>query len=360
MVGETIDRKAASSNFYKLNARIFQFAGPPEKDKVYRYCTEEGVQAYSQKDFARAEQLFLAAVADAEKRKIQGPALAMMLANLGSAQREEAKLTQSRNTFRLAITVLHNTAPNLRGSVNFTRALNYIAPQYAGLLRKLRLESEASFIEENPMTLLAAREDRSPLTGTVKKTDVDAGKRAPIPARAEKTAREGERGEESDLDRRSPFEDEKGTQPRAHGGGGDGSPAKVEQPGEQAPQREIVTIRQRTYQAEYVAGYEAIKAALHLLSKGMDVTVILDRLGVQAANRHEMTDVPERGSDRLVQVPALVRQFVEKGGTLLISEHWASHYGYVVGRELPQQAKLLTDEQMAEELAKRRGTIIDY
>jgi hypothetical protein len=100
--------------------------------------------------------------------------------------------------------------------------------------------------------------------------------------------------------------------------------------------------------------------ALHLLSKGMDVKVILDRLGVQAADRHDMTDVPERGTDRLVQVPKLVKEFVEKGGTVLISEYWARHYGYVVGRELPQQAKLLTDEQMAEELAKRRGTIIDY
>ncbi len=62
----------------------------------------------------------------------------------------------------------------------------------------------------------------------------------------------------------------------------------------------------------------------------------------------------------LLRPPTLVREFVQKGGTLLISQTWARQFGYAAGRELPHEAKFLTDEQMAEELAKRRGTIIDY
>lgn len=349
--------KPRSPAIYKLNASVFQFAGPAEKDKLYRYCTEEGVQAYSQKDFAKAEQLFSAAVADAEKRKIQGPSLAMMLANLASAQREAEKLAQSRNTFRLALVALHNSAPMLRGSINYTRALNYIAPQYAALLRKQRLETEARFIEENPLTLLAAREDREPLSGRIEKTESVGPGRTHISARVEKKAPVEEAAEKKDLASRSPFEDEKPTQPPAHGGGGGSRPSVSEPPAERVEHKESITIRETTYwEAQNM--YEAVRAGLYYLGKGIDVTLMLDRMALMAANRHDMKEVAD--GDKLVSVKALIVEFLGKGGTVLASESWANKLGYVTAGNLPPGVKLLSDDEMRDEIFRRRGTIVEY
>jgi len=352
---ETSSKKPQSPRTYKLNASVFQFAGPAQKDQIYRYCSEEGVQAYSQKDFAKAEQLFSAAVADAEKRKIQGPALAMMLANLASAQREEEKLVPSRNTFRLALAALDNSPSNLRQSINYMRALNYIAPQYAALLRKLRLNSEARFIEENPLILLAARENRQPLTGRVEKTEAANAQGRTISARAEKTAPIEEAAEKTDLHGRTPFEDETPTERSARGGRGTGS--AVEAPAERVQQRERITIRETTYW-EARNMYEAVEAALYYLGKGIDVTLMLDRMALMAANRHDMTEVAER--DKLVSVKALILEFLEKGGTVLASESWANKLGYVTGGNLPPGVKLLSDDEMRDEIFRRRGTIVEY
>ncbi len=342
---------------YKLNASVFQFAGPPEKDKIYRYCTEEGVQAYSQKDFAKAEQLFSAAVSDAEKRKIQGPSLAMMLANLASAEREQQKLVRSRNTFRLAIAALQNSAPKLRGSVNYARALNYIAPQYGALLRKLRLEAQAKFIEDDPLSLLAAREDREPLTGRVERIEPTNIARPPMPARVEKRAPIEGAAEKTDLRRHTPFEDEKRTEPAVSGSGGGGSASIMEQPAEPVRRPESVTIRQTTYW-EGQNMYDALKTALYYQSKGIDVSVMLERLALMAANRHDMMEVAE--GDQLVPVKSVLLEFMQKGGTVLASKSWADKLGYATGGNLPPGIKLLSDEEMRDELFKRRGSIIEY
>ncbi len=310
------------------------------------------------KDFAKAEQLFSAAVADAEKRKIRGPSFAMMLANLASAQREGEKLPQSRNTFRLALVALHNSAPSLRGSISYTRALNYIAPQYAALLRKFRLESEAKFIEENPLTLAAASTDREPLTGRVEKTESTGTGTPRIPARAERTAPIGERAEKTDLHGRSPFEDEKPTEPSPSSSGGGGVSVHVEPPAERLQPRESITIRQTTYW-ESRNMYEAMQAALYYLGKGIDVTVMLDRMAVQWANSRDITREVTEG-DRIVMVKSVIIEFLGKGGTVLASQTWAKKLGFVQGGNLPPGVKLLSDDEMRDEIFKRRGTIVEY
>jgi hypothetical protein len=353
---ETTAKKTGTT--YKLNASVFQFAGPAGKDVVYRYCTDEGVQAYAQKDFSKAEDLFSAAVADAQKRKIQGPLLAMMLANLASAQREGKKLLQSRNTFRLAVAALSSSPPNLRSSINFTRALNYIAPQYAALLNKLHLESEAKFIEESPLTLLAAREDRDVLAGSVEKTEPTVPARTRIPARAEKREPVEEGAERTDLGSRSPFEDEKHAEPTIRNGGGGVTPSNVEQPAERVQERESITIRQTAFYWEPRNMYDALKAAVYYLGRGFDVTVMLDRMAVQVANRHDMKEVVE--GDKLVPVKDILLEFLQKGGTVLVSQTWAGKLGYITGGNLPAGVKLLSDDEMRDEIFKRRRTLIDY
>jgi len=351
-------KNPGTTKTYKLNASVFQFAGPAAKDKIYRYCTEEGVQAYLQKDFAKAEQLFSAAASDAEKRRLPGPSLAMMLANLASAQREEEKLSQSRDTFRLALTALQNSAPNLRGSVSTIRAVNYIAPQYAALLRKYRLQSEAKFIEENPLTLLAPREDREPLTGRVQAIAPAGVEKSRIQARVEKSEPIEEASEKTDVRNQTPFEDEKKTESTVVGGSRGVTPSNVEQPEERMPPRESITIRETMFYWEPRNMYEALKAALYYLGKGIDVTVMLDRMAVQVANRHDMKEVVE--GDKLVPVKAVLLEFLQKGGTVLVSRTWADKLGYVTGGNLPAGVKLVSDDEMRDEIFKRRGTMVEY
>jgi len=353
--GESGGEKSVPKKTYLLNASILQFAGPAGKDVVYRYCTDEGVHAYSQKDFSKAEDLFSTAVSDAEKRKIQGPLLATMLANLASAQREQEKLLQSRNTFRLAVAALSNSPPNLRSSINFTRALNYIAPQYAALLRKLGRENEAKFMEESPLTLLVAREDQEALTGRVEKSEASGTRGTRIAARAEKSAPIAERAEKTDLDGRTPFGDD--TKSSASGSGGGRGTSNVEAPTQHLQQRETVTIRQTTYW-EGQNMYDALKAATYYQNKGIDVTVILDRLALQVANRHDMHEVSE--GDRLVPVKNALLEFLQNGGTVLASQTWANKLGYATAGNLPPGIRLLSDDEMRDELFKRRGTIIEY
>lgn len=339
---------------YELKGTISLFAQPVTKDSIYRYSTEAGVRLYSEADFEQAEKLFAEAIQDAEKKRITGPTLAVMFANLAAAQREQRKYGQSRATFRLALAALRDSTRQQGDSVTYTRALNYIASQYAGVLRKLRLEAEAKMIEEDPMALLAARTDREPLIGRV---ELDAPSQSPLVGRANKMGPGSADAEKIDFRSGTPFEDEKPTEPPTSSGGG-GSPANIERPGELVQLRESITIRQTMYLQESRIMYDALKTAMYYMGKGMDVTVMLDRSGLQVANRHDPTEVPE--GDKLVPVKAILVEFLQKGGTVLASESWSKKFGYVTGGNMPSGIKLLSDDEMRDELFKRRGTIIDY
>jgi len=127
-----------------------------------------------------------------------------------------------------------------------------------------------------------------------------------------------------------------------------------------------ITIRLKRFRSlqEMEVVWEALNLALKMENKGGDVTMLLDMEAVNAANRHNtmFTEFQEhrgQAEERLVTVPALMRQFIDSGGRVLASDRWAHLFYTAQGSSLVEGVKLVSDDEIADHLLDT-GNILDY
>lgn len=110
--------------------------------------------------------------------------------------------------------------------------------------------------------------------------------------------------------------------------------------------------------------WEGLRDANYLRGRGVDVAIMLDRGGVRLANKHNGHEFQlHRGStERMVKTQQLLRQFIDSGGQVFVSERWAREFGLWGGSypSLTQGVKLSSDEEMADLLVERSGRIVEY
>jgi hypothetical protein len=110
--------------------------------------------------------------------------------------------------------------------------------------------------------------------------------------------------------------------------------------------------------------WEGLRDANYLRGRGVDVAIMLDRGGVRLANKHNGHQLQlHRGStERMIKTQEMLRQFIDGGGTVFVSERWAREFGLYGGSypSLTQGVKLATDEEMADLLVERSGRIVEY
>lgn len=110
--------------------------------------------------------------------------------------------------------------------------------------------------------------------------------------------------------------------------------------------------------------WEGLRDANYLRGRGVDVAIMLDRGGVRLANKHNGHELQlHRGStEHMVKTQQLLRDFIDGGGTVFVSERWAREFGLWGGSypSLTQGVKLSTDEEMADLLVERSGRIVEY
>jgi hypothetical protein len=129
-----------------------------------------------------------------------------------------------------------------------------------------------------------------------------------------------------------------------------------------------ITIRLKRFRSlnEMDIDYEAIKMASLMQSRGGQVTVLLDLEAVHAADRHDTMFAEfqlHRGqgthTEKDETVQAVMSQFIQDGGAVLVSDRWAKYYGMADAHSLVNGAKLVTDEEIADHLLNS-GNILDY
>jgi hypothetical protein len=110
--------------------------------------------------------------------------------------------------------------------------------------------------------------------------------------------------------------------------------------------------------------WEGLRDAIYLKGRGVDIAIMLDRGGVRLANKHNGHELQlHRGStERMIKTHALLRQFIDAGGTVYVSERWARTFGLVGGSysSLSEGVKTASDEEMADLLVERSGRIVEY
>lgn len=110
--------------------------------------------------------------------------------------------------------------------------------------------------------------------------------------------------------------------------------------------------------------WEGLRDANYLKGRGVDIAIMLDRGGVRLANKHNMHEEQlHRGStEKMVKTQTLLRQFIDSGGTVYVSERWAKTFGLTGGSypALTAGVKLVDDEAMADLLVERNGRIVEY
>jgi hypothetical protein len=129
-----------------------------------------------------------------------------------------------------------------------------------------------------------------------------------------------------------------------------------------------ITIRLKRFRGllEMEVVWEAANLAIKMQSKGADVTLLLDMEAVNAANRHntmfaEFQEHRGNGnsSEKLESVQALIRQFTDAGGRVLVAQRWAHYYSMDSDGSLIHGVKLVSDDEIADHLLDT-GNILDY
>ena len=359
-------------------------SGTPHIDTASRYFTEKGVRAYRKQRFSRAEKYFQEALSNAQTEGVKDSRLAMILANLACVKRALGKYDESEKLFLQALKVLEAQDHPSKGQ------LEYLAEQFAVLLRKTGRDAQADLIARNPEAVLSFLPAPRATTGEADKERIRSRSERSIASSPgglfEPEPKPIEAAWEAELslaDRWSMLWDRAGmpdggflrqtppafeNQPFPDSQVQTGPPpvnvvpADLDRSGNTADRlRPRIGIRITNFEA--VPGthvsWEALRAANDLLQKGNDVTVILDLEGVRVANRHRIDwcQVVRGSTGRWITHASLIRDFLQSGGSVVASRRWVKTFGEE--QSLHPGIVLLNDDEMNEQLT-RAGRVINY
>lgn len=153
------------------------------------------------------------------------------------------------------------------------------------------------------------------------------------------------------------------------GGGAGGAPANFDYAYKPKPEYKNLVIRLKRFRSlqEMENVWEASRAAIRMLKKGAQVTILLDMEGVHAADRTDTTGAyneASRGngnqaSERLTSPQDHLTQFVGEGGKLVASARWVKLFAISQGSLIPG-TRLASEDEIDDILLDPSTTVVDY
>jgi hypothetical protein len=135
---------------------------------------------------------------------------------------------------------------------------------------------------------------------------------------------------------------------------------------EQLTKRIVLRLKRfgSQYEGEIVEG--GVSVAHDMLRRGANVTVLLDLEAVHVADDkygfYDTASADESGNQRsisLKQIQGQLRNFIDDGGTVLASEHWAKVWGITRRNSLSAGVRLISPGDLAQ-LLMDAHSVIDY
>lgn len=121
---------------FKLNVTVFDQL---PANKAVQSLSEAASRCYGDGNFLEAERLYAQALELAKNNNAPAEAIARLTCNLASVFRQEKKFDEAQNYFEQSVEICRSTHLN-------PSTCEYVAKQYAGLLRKKGQETQANII----------------------------------------------------------------------------------------------------------------------------------------------------------------------------------------------------------------------
>ena len=116
-----------------------------------------------------------------------------------------------------------------------------------------------------------------------------------------------------------------------------------------------ITIRMTTYRVE--PNVYALRTANYMLSRGGKVTVMLDKQTPLIANRHNIEGIEI--NNKIVMIKDQLIKFLLSGGHVIMNKIWADKF-MINPSNMHHGIQILSEDEINDELFKRRGEIVEY
>jgi tetratricopeptide (TPR) repeat protein len=346
--------------------------------------SDNAVLAYKNKDFAQAKSLYLHAAKQLEENDLEESLLAVVLCNLAAINREEKNYNQSFKLFKSAINLLYKEDGQDK------QKLDYVIKQFTVLLRAVNDSEDALTLESDPQAIKSILKKipdnfdlnknslnrriatQSKLIGHVKKDDFTNENSLPESVKEETISESNLPSTDSNFPSESALQgtiESTGLEPKPLETGASAetllawkTPSSIdtgldkEEYTGKYKQKYAITIRLVSFKLDEQGAFLALQMAKSLNKKGVDVTLLLDREGVQMANTQSSVQMLIKG--HAVSFKEIFKSYLDNGGRVVASKTWSDSFG-LSGHNLFPGVELLSDDQMEDEII-RAPKIISY
>lgn len=122
-----------------------------------------------------------------------------------------------------------------------------------------------------------------------------------------------------------------------------------------APLSGSITVRMTNYRVE--PNVYALRMANYWLTRGVKVTVMLDKQTPLIANKHNIEGVEV--NNKIVGIKDQLIKFLQSGGRVIMNKYWADKF-LVNASNMHEGIQILTEDEINDELFIRRGEIVEY
>jgi hypothetical protein len=116
-----------------------------------------------------------------------------------------------------------------------------------------------------------------------------------------------------------------------------------------------ITVRMTNYRVE--PNVYALRMANYWLTRGVKVTVMLDKQTPLIANKHNIEGVEI--NNKIVGIKDQLIKFIQSGGRVIMNKYWADKF-LVNASNMHEGIQILSEDEINDELFIRRGEIVEY